>query len=141
MPNVKIMLQARSPPSKVLFFSLLFLLLFVCFFKFFHSTNILPFFMSQLFSLHSSLPPPFLVPHQNREQMWLGTYASLMLNCSLIHQTSPSCSVMTGLRAGLALSLHPQISSFLYRLSVCACMHSYQRVRLDLGNDILVSIS
>ena len=124
------MVQARSPPSNVLFFSL-FLLLFVCFVKFFHSTNILPFFVSQLFSLHLSLPPPFLAPHQNREQMWLGTYASLMLNCSLIHQTGPSYSVMTGLRAGLAPSLHPQISSFLYCLSLCVCMPSYQRVGLD----------
>lgn len=73
---------------------------------------LLSFFLSQFFShsintlshsslpslpLFLSLPPPSLVPHQNGEQMWRGTFASLMLNHSLIYQTGPSCSAMTGL--------------------------------------------
>lgn len=68
------------------------------------------FFLSQFFShsistlffhvvspLFLSLPSLSLVPHQNGEQMWLGTNASLLLNHSLIYQTGPSCSAMTGL--------------------------------------------
>lgn len=63
------------------------LLLFVCFFSFTLSllTPPPPPSTTPSLSLSLSLPPPSLVPHQNGEQMWRGTYVSPASSCSLIY--------------------------------------------------------
>lgn len=77
--------------------------------------------------------------------MWRGTYVSLMLKHSLIYQTVPSCSAMTGLNysawvCSSTASQTPPFPVLCVCVSVCANMDVSQIVRLDLGNDILVLI-
>lgn len=77
-------------------------------------------------SLGQSLLSASLFSHENGAQMWRGTYVSLMLKHSLIYQTVPSCSAMTGLNysAWVCSSTASQTPPFpVLCVCVCVCKH------------------